>query len=180
MRFDADYIPSAPFNPHALTESNPQHLTLEDDSVARRRRPEHVFNPDTGILRIDLFFNSPERDDVKQLINQTIREARPRGLCRVVILIAAETAAAIEAYTFFSRNHFQRNTSGEPAGFLKYERVAHPVELKPMDDIDRRAARIKERSTQAREKAKAKEMEPTSVPDFLRLKYESELKKLEG
>jgi hypothetical protein len=122
--FDADYIPSAPFNPHAMTQSNPQHLTLEDDTVARRRRPEPVFNQETGELRLDLWFNNPEKDDVKQFIRQSIRNARPRGLSKITIIIAAETFASIEAYTFFSRNKFERRLSEEPAGFIRMEKAA--------------------------------------------------------
>jgi hypothetical protein len=182
MRFDADFIPAAPWNPHAITQSNPQHLTLEDDSVTRRRRPEHVFNPDTGILRIDLFFNSPEREDVKALIKKTIKDARPRGLHRVVILIAAETAAAVETYAFFSRNKFERS-GFEPAGYLRYEKA---VESKPSpadDEVTRRANEIKaraekERAEQARVEQLREVNQPGRVPDFLQRKFDEEMKRL--
>jgi|SRR6185437_9831132 len=125
MRFDdCIRIPSAPFNPHAMTQADPRHLILEDDTVARRRRPESVFNQETGELRIDLWFNNPERDDIKQSVRQAMRDARPRGLRRTTIIIAAETFASIEAYTFFSRNKFERRLSEEPAGFIRMEKVA--------------------------------------------------------
>jgi hypothetical protein len=122
-RFDGDYIPSAPFNPHAMSQSDPRHLILEDDSVARRRRPEHIFNPETGELRIDLWFNNPEKDDVKQFIKQSCRNVRPRGLRKIVIIIAAETFASIDAYTFFSRNKFERRLAGEPAGYIVMQKT---------------------------------------------------------
>jgi hypothetical protein len=181
-RFDADYIPSAPWNPHAMTQSNPQHLVLPDDSVTRRRKPEHVFNPDTGILRIDLWFNSPEREDVKQLIKQVIKDARPRGLRRVVILIAAETAAAVETYAFFSRNRFERN-GFEPAGYLRYEKAVEP-KLSPADDeVTRRANEIKARAEQARaEQARLEQdrevNQPGRIPDFLQRKFDDEMRRL--
>jgi hypothetical protein len=181
-RFDVDFIPSAPFNPHAMTQSNPQHLMLEDDTVTRRRRPEHVFNPDTGILRIDLFFNSPEREDVKQLVKQTIKDARPRGLRRVVILIAAETAAAVETYAFFSRNKFERK-GFEPAGYLRYEKAVEPRLCPADDEVTRRADMIKARAEQARaERARVEQdrevNQPTTVPNFLQRKYDEEMKRL--
>jgi hypothetical protein len=180
--FDVDHIPSAPFNPHAMTQSNPQHLTLEDDTVTRRRKPEIVFNPDTGILRVDLFFNNPEREDVKQLIKQVIKDARPRGLVKVVVIIAAETAAAVETYAFFSRNKFERN-GFEPAGYLRYEKAVEP-RLSPADDeVTRRADMIKARAEQARaERARVEQdqevNQPTTVPNFLQRKYDEEMKRL--
>lgn len=121
--FDADFIPSAPFNSHAMAQSDPRHLTLEDDSVARRRRPESIFNPETRELRIDLWFNNPEKDDIKQFIRQSMRNARQRGLHKVVIIVAAETFASIDAYTFFCRNQFERRLAGEPAGYIVMEKV---------------------------------------------------------
>jgi hypothetical protein len=120
--FDADLIPSAPFNPHAMTQADPRYLILEDNSVARRRRPEHDFNPETGELRIDLWFNNPERDDIKQFILQVMRDARHRGLRKTVIIVAAETFASIDAYTFFSRNEFERRLGGEPSGYICLEK----------------------------------------------------------
>jgi hypothetical protein len=116
-----DFIPSAPFNPHAMSQSNPRHLTLEDDSVARHRRPEHVFNPATGELRIDLWFNNPEKDDIKQFIRQVMRDAR-HGLRKTVVIVAAETFASVDAYHFFSRNKFERRLGGEPAGYIMLEK----------------------------------------------------------
>jgi hypothetical protein len=182
-RFDVDFIPSAPFNPHAITQSNPQHLTLEDDSVTRRRKPESVFNPDTGVLRIDLFYSPPEREDIKALIRQTMRDARPRGLRVVVILIAAEAAATVETYAFFSRNKFERD-GFEPAGFLSYKKV---IEQKPSpaedDEVTRRAERIKAQAERARvEQARVERdrevNQPGRIPDFLQRKFDDEMRRL--
>jgi hypothetical protein len=123
-RFDADYIPSAPWNPHAMSQLNPQHLVLPDDTAVRRRPVESRFDPETGILTIDLWFHNPEKDDVKEVINQAIRNARPRGLRKIVIIIAAETFANIDAYQFFVRNCFERRLADEPAGFIRMEKAA--------------------------------------------------------
>jgi hypothetical protein len=189
MTFDSDSIPSAPWNPNAMPQSKPhQHLVLPDDTATRRRRPEIVFTQKTGELTIHLFFQNPEREDVKEVIKRAIRDARPRGLRRVVVFIAAETAATVETYAFFSRNKFERD-GFEPAGFLSYKKA---IEQKPSpsddDEISRRADRIKAQAERARiEQARVEQdrevNQTTTVPNFLRRKYDEEmmrLRELEG
>ena len=123
--FDVDHIPSAPFNPHAMTQSDPRHLVLPDDTAARRRPVESRFDPETGILTIDLWFHNPADDDVKQAINRAAGQARP-GLKKVVLIMAHEVYQSLEGFHFCRHNGFERR-GDEPAGYIRVEKPAKQV-----------------------------------------------------